>query len=378
MIYLDNAATTQVHPDVLSAMLPYLQEQYGNPSSIHQLGRSARQAVEEARKQVGKYLDVNPSEVIFTSGGTEANHSALFGAFLASRDKRHLITSAIEHHAILDTAHFLEGLGASVTYIQPNENGVVGVADVLSAIRDDTFCITLMSVNNELGSVQPIFELAERVKEIRPDIVIHSDMIQAAGGIQFNLSSTEIDLASISAHKIHGPKGVGALYIRKGTPWLPVVHGGSQERERRAGTENVASIVGFGQAALRIRRNWEEHLRHLANVKSLFLRELSSMNGFDVNSPDDGAPSIVNVGFHGVRRETLLMRLDLEGILASAGSACTAGTLEPSHVLQACGLDAFRVESAIRFSFSDFTSEEEVVRAAHIVKECVAAIRNRT
>jgi cysteine desulfurase len=377
MIYLDNAATTPIHRDVFEAMRPYLTEEFGNPSSIHQFGRRARSGIDKARSEVAKWIGCPAQSVVFTSGGTEANHTAIFGAYLAGGGRKHIVTTAIEHHAVLETCLFLKNFGVDVTLVHPDAAGNIRAEDVLRAVRPDTFCVSVMSVNNEVGTIQPILEIARAVKEVDKGIAVHSDMVQAAGGFRIPLEETEIDLASFSAHKIHGPKGVGALYVRPGAKWQPVVHGGGQERKRRAGTENVASIVGFGVAARRMYLGWESHLDHLRQVRDAFWSKIQSIPGIRRNSPEDAVPSILNVGFEGIKSDVLLARLDMAGVAASSGSACTAGSIEPSHVLIACGQPAEQVYEAIRFSFSDMTTVEEAVRAGQIVRECVEQIQSR-
>ncbi|MDQ0190520.1 cysteine desulfurase [Alicyclobacillus cycloheptanicus] len=377
MIYLDNAATTPLHPDVFRAMAPYLQEAFGNPSSLYALGRSARKAVEAARAQVAAFAGCKTGDIVFTSGGTEADHAAMVGAWLAGRSqgRNHIVTTAIEHHAVLDTCAFLESLGAQVSYVAPQANGVVRVEDVLAHLRPDTAVVSVMAVNNELGTLQPIRELAAQVKQRDPDVMVHTDCVQAAGVMPLALGDSQVDLAALSAHKVHGPKGVGALYVREGTRWRPVVHGGNQEHKRRAGTEHVAGIVGFGAAAARLSANWAGHLAHLDKLRDTFVRGLAEIPDVQVQSPPEGAPTIVNVRFLGVRNDRLLMRLDLAGVAASAGSACTAGSLEPSHVLLACGHDREVAQQSVRFSFSELTTAEEIEDAIAIIAREISQLR---
>jgi cysteine desulfurase len=374
LIYLDNAATTPLDEDVLKQMMPYLGPMYGNPSSIHQMGRMAKQGIDKARKQLASFVHCSPSEIIFTSGGTESDQTALFGAMLGT-SRRHIIASSIEHHAVLHTLEFLQALGAVVTLVSPRDNGVIDPKDILAAIRPDTFCVSLMAVNNETGAIQPVLDTARRVKEVDKDILFHSDMVQALGTLPIDLESSSIDFASFSAHKIHGPKGVGALYIRSGSAFQPVLHGGSQEKKRRAGTENVAGIVGFGAAVERLQHEFASRISHLRRVNEAFKEQIQDILGLVWHSPADAVPTIINIGITGVRNDTLLMRLDLEGIAASAGSACTAGSLEPSHVLLASGCNASDVKEAIRFSFSEDTKVEDVVFAAGVLKKIILSIK---
>jgi cysteine desulfurase len=375
MIYLDNAATTPVHPDVLAAMAPYQQDKFGNPSSIHAIGRAAKAALDKSRAAIASFVGAHWSEIVFTSGGTESIHAALLGSWLAAGDRKHIVTTAIEHHAVLHTCEFLRRLGAEVTVVPPREDGTVHVEDVLEAVRPDTCLVSMMLVNNETGAVLPVEDVARAVKQECPGVLVHSDMVQALGTHRVRLSETAIDLASFSAHKVYGPKGVGALYVRQGTRWQPVLHGGAQERERRAGTENVAGIVGFGAAVERLEKSWEAHLQHLTAVRDAFWKRLRETGVAERNSPEDAVPTILNVWFPGVKNETMLMRLDMEHVAASAGSACTAGSLEPSHVLRACGFSELRVLQSIRFSFSEFNTVEEVEQAADIAATLAHQLR---
>ncbi|MCF8563289.1 cysteine desulfurase [Alicyclobacillus tolerans] len=377
MIYLDNAATTPVSQPVLDRMQPFLYEEYGNPSSIHQAGRRARKVVEGARRQVAQWLGCQSKEVVFTSGGTESDHSALFGAYLASQGRSHLVVSAVEHHAVLHTAEFLQQLGVRVTMVQPDRFGWVSPQSVVEALQPDTFAVSVMTVNNELGTIEPVAAIAQAVKQADAQVMVHSDMVQTAGACLPQLGGLQVDLASFSAHKLNGPKGIGALFVRESARWKPVVYGGNQERQRRAGTENVAAIAGFGEAAEDLTQHFEQHLAHLEKVKQAFLAEVQSAPGCRVNSPVSAAPSILNVSFDGVKNDVLLIRLDLAGVLASAGSACTAGSLEPSHVLKACGYDDKRLSEAIRFSFGIQNTVEEAQQAGRITADAVRALRNR-
>jgi cysteine desulfurase len=374
-IYLDAAATTQVHPDVLAAMEPYFRVRFGNPSSIHHEGRLAREGLETAREQVAALWGCQPGEIIWTSGATEAIHLGLWGLALAARadGRRHLIVSAIEHHAVLETAETLRTFGWDVDTVAPGEDGVLAVDAVMERIRPDTAFVAVMWVNNETGAVQPVTELAARIKTEHPEVRVFSDMVQAVAGVRPSLA--HVDAAALSAHKMYGPKGAGALYIRRGTPWRPVLRGGAQERGRRAGTENVAAVVGFGAAAKRLNEGWDQHVMHLARLRDAFWDVLSTIPGVRRNSPPDGAPGILNVAFPGVRSDRLLMRLDLLGIAASSGAACTAGSLEPSHVLMAAGQSEAQAREAVRFSFSEFNTLEEVQRAADIIRQVLAEQR---
>ncbi len=374
-IYLDNAATTPIRQEVAEAMQPYLYEQFGNPSSIHHTGQVARQAIEQARLMVADYLNAAPAEVVFTAGGTEADFLALTGVLLGS-GKRHLITTQIEHHAVLHTGEMLEDLGYEVTYVPPMRNGVMSVSSILEAIRPDTGLVSMMWVNNETGAIQPVKELALELS-VR-QIPFHVDAVQALGILPIDVAQIPVSLLSFSGHKIYGPKGTGALYIRKGTPYRSMLRGGAQERNRRAGTENVAGIVGFAKAVELLKRERDDRNQTVGKLRALFLQTLQQrLTGFELNSPKDGVPNVLNLYFHGVNAETLLMRLDLEGIAASGGSACTAGSADLSHVLLAMGLSEKRVGASLRFSFSSLNTAEEVALAAGKVAEIVEDLRTR-
>lgn len=372
--YLDNAATTAVSPAVRSAMEPYLEDIYGNPSSVHQAGRQAKAAIEQAREQVALALRATPNEIVFTSGGTEADNAALIGAALARQEQgRHIVTTSMEHHAVLHTCEFLEQLGFEVTYVDPDAQGTVSVEAVEQALRPDTTVVSVMMVNNEMGAIQPIREIGKMVRE--RGIVMHTDAVQALGLLELPVEELNVDLLSLSAHKVHGPKGVGALYVHHNLKWTPYLHGGQQERKRRAGTENLAGIVGMGEAVrlavLEREAKWQQITDMRAAMLNVFQAELGA-ECYVMNSPvEHGLPSILNVSFPGVMAERLLMNLDMQGIAASSGSACTAGALQPSHVLQAMHLPAERVQSAIRFSFSGHNTLEEVVLAANKTAEVV-------
>ncbi|EPZ41206.1 cysteine desulfurase family protein [Alicyclobacillus acidoterrestris] len=374
MIYLDNAATTRVSESVRAAMVPFLEGQYGNPSSIHQVGRQARQAVDSARRRIAAWLGCSPRDIIFTSGGTEADASALTGAYLARREtKRHIITSAVEHHAVLHTLDFLQSIGAEVTVLPVDQDGRVRVDDVVSALREDTCVVSIMAVNNEIGTVEPIAEIVQAIKAVNPSVLVHSDMVQALPVVAHPLTQWPVDMATFSAHKIHGPKGIGVLYLRKDIPWRPMLYGGQQEARRRGGTENVAGIVGFGAAVDAITTNFEGRVSHLQHLHQLFFDAITKRCRVVRISPPDAAPTILSVAFPGVRNDTLLMRLDLAGVAASAGSACTAGSLQPSHVIEAIG-QTEHLNEAVRFSFSDDLTDDDILQAADIVCSTVEAL----
>ncbi|MDB5085469.1 MAG: Cysteine desulfurase [Bacilli bacterium] len=373
-VYMDYAATTPLHPDIEELMRPFAREFFGNPSSTHAFGRKAREAVERAREQVAFACGCSPADVIFTSGGTEADNAAIIGTAIAVQDKgRHIVTTAMEHHAVLNTCEFLEQLDYEVTYVMPNKEGIISAEDFLSAIRVDTVVASCMWVNNETGAVQPIEAISEGCREL--GVPFHTDAVQAAGLLPIAVKDQHISLLSLSGHKLYGPKGVGALIVSQPARFKPFLHGGSQERGRRGGTENVAAIVGLGAAIARAVEIRARIIDHLTHIRSEFLTQIQQLLPDQVilHSPKDSVPSILSLGFPGVKNETLLMNLDLRGVAASSGSACTAGSLQPSHVLLAMGLPLEEVRSTLRFSFSEQTTLEEV----HYVASEVAAIVGR-
>ncbi|WP_026672427.1 cysteine desulfurase family protein [Alkalihalobacterium bogoriense] len=351
-IYVDHAATSPVHPIVVEEMLPFFTEQFGNPSSIHRFGRQSRQALDKARMMLANTIGATPEELIFTSGGTEADNLAIIGYAKRNKDKgKHIITSTLEHHAVLHSCKALEELGFEVTYVPVNDEGEISVQDVVNEMREDTILVTIMYGNNEIGTIQPIAEIGAILKE--KNIAFHTDAVQAYGIEQLDVNELNVDFLSVSSHKINGPKGVGMLYARKGKHLLPSLFGGEQERKRRAGTENVASIVGFAKAAELFDEQREEKRALYKQFQDRLLDIWSSegvkyvRNGSSSNS----LPHILNVSFEGVPVESLLVNLDLAGIAASSGSACTAGTLQISHVLEAISPNHEKNSSAIRFSF---------------------------
>jgi cysteine desulfurase len=358
-VYLDHNASTPVHPEVVAEMLPYLTERFGNPSSVHGFGREAREGLDLARERVARLLEVRPDEIVFTSGGTESDNFALKG-LAGARGTGHIITSRIEHHAVLRTCQTLENLGFEVTYLAVDEHGMVDPDDVRRAIRRDTFAISVMHANSEIGTVQPIAAIGALARE--HDVTFHVDAVQTFGKIPIEVEGWGIDLLSCSAHKIYGPKGVAALYVRRGTKMVSIQHGGEHERRRRAGTENVASIVGFGKAAqVRARDMAEEGDRlrvlreHLWEGMSARVPEVR-LNGH----PTARVPGTVNLGFRHVESESIVLGLDLKGIAVSAGSACTSGNVEPSYVLVAMGVAIEWAMGAVRCSLGRETTAEDV------------------
>lgn len=357
---MDNAATTAVSPAVLEKMLPYYTECYGNASSIHGTGRDARKALEEARRKVAEALNCKPNEVYFTSGGSESDNWAIKGTAFAQRKKgNHIITSAIEHHAVLHTCQWLEKQGFTVTYVPVDEFGQVNPADVEKAITDQTILISIMAANNEIGTLQPIKEIAAIAHAHK--VLFHTDAVQAVGAIPVDVKDIGCDMLSLSAHKFHGPKGVGVLYIKQGTRIDNFMHGGAQERGKRATTENVPGIVGLAEAITLATQNLEEKSARIANLRDQLIDGLTALpyvrlNGHRTNR----LPNNCNVSIRFVEGEALLLRLDLAGIAASSGSACTSGSLDPSHVLLAIGLPHEIAHGSLRFSLSDTSSQEEV------------------
>lgn len=375
-VYLDHAATTPVHPDVREAMLPFLEDQFGNPSSIHRFGRHVRSALDEARDAVAAGLNTDPRRIVFTSGGTEADNAAIIGVAMANRDKgKHIVTTQIEHHAILEACEYLEDDGFHITYVPVDETGQVSAQAIEASVTDDTTLISVMFGNNEVGTIQPIAEIGEIAH--KHNIYFHTDAVQAFGIVPIDLHKLPVDLLSISGHKINGPKGVGALYARKDIPLIPRLFGGSQERKRRPGTENVPGIIGFGQAAKIARVEIDEKRKAFLAMRQAMVRvwEESGIE-FVVNGhPTSFLPHILNVSFIGVDTESMLMNLDLEGVACASGSACTAGSLERSHVLVAMNLPEEVTSSAVRFSFGLGNTVNEVQDAAAKVVKIVKRLK---
>ena len=376
-IYLDNAATTPLHADVLSQMLPWFREHYGNASSIYDTGRDARKAVEDARRKVASALNCSPQEIFFTSGGTESDNWAVKGAAAAQAKKgKHIISSTIEHHAVLHALESLEKSGYAVTYVKVDQFGRIDPEDVRKAIQDDTILITIMAANNEIGTLQPIREIGRIVKEHR--ILFHTDAVQAVGAVAVDVKDWQVDLLSLSAHKFHGPKGVGALYIRKGVKIEPLMHGGAQERNRRAGTENLPGIVGLGAAiTLAVNNQGKKGKRITALRDDLIKGILDTIPEVLLNGdPVHRLPNNVNVSVRYIEGEALLLRLDLMGIAASSGSACTSGSLDPSHVLLAIGLPHEIAHGSLRLTLSEETTQEEIDEVKRVLPGIVKTLRD--
>lgn len=377
-IYADNAATTALSPAVLDAMMPYLTTVYGNPSSLYEIGAEAKEAVETARANIASLIGAkSASEVYFTSGGSESDNWAIKGVAraLKKRGKTHIITSKFEHHAVLHTCHALKKEGFDITYLDVYENGIVRPEDVKAAIRPETALVTIMYANNEIGTIQPIAEIGAVCREAK--VLFHTDAVQAMGNVPINVEEQNIDLLSMTAHKLHGPKGCGALYIRKGVRPQILIDGGAQERGMRAGTENVAGIVGFSKAleiAIAGMDERREKVTALRNrlIDSLLTIERSRLNG----DRDKRLPGNLNMCFEGIEGESLLLRLDMNGISASSGSACTSGSLDPSHVLLAIGLPHEIAHGSMRLSFSDDITDEDIDYIAEKVPEIVNYLRD--
>ncbi|WP_138495702.1 cysteine desulfurase family protein [Paenibacillus pinistramenti] len=381
-IYLDHAASTPVHPLAADAMLEVMRNQVGNASSTHAFGRDAKRIVNGARDQVAAALGCGPDELIFTSGGTESDNLALFGAAWASREAgkgRHIITGATEHHAVLHACERLEAQGFEVTYLPVDRYGQIHPEQVKEAIRPDTVLISLMYGNNEVGTLHPVAEIGAVAKE--QGILFHVDGVQAFGSVPFQVNELPVDLLSVSSHKINGPQGAGALYVRRGTTLVPLLYGGNQERKRRAGTENMAGLAGFAKAAELAVSSLEGRRAHYEELRRSLLQHLDQSAGeghYHVNGhPSEHLPHILNISFPEVATETMLMNLDMEGIAVASGSACTSGSLEPSYVLGAMKLPEQFLRSAIRFSFGLGNTTQEMEQTAEKVGTILARIRNR-
>ena len=375
-IYLDYAATAPVLPEVLDAMLPFFVSAYGNPSGIHANGRETRKAVELARRRTAGVLGAESREICFTSGGSESNNLAVQGTAFAMRGKgNHIITSQIEHHSVLNTCRWLEKQGFRVTYLPVDADGTVNPENVRDAICPETILVSIMTANNEIGTVQPVAQIGEICRE--KGVAFHTDAVQAVGMLRTDVREMNADLVSLSAHKFHGPKGTGALYIRKGTRLDPLIHGGSQERGLRAGTESVPGIVGLGKAIETAEAEREENAARIRGLRKVLTdRILQNIPGARMNGhPENRLPGNCHFSFPGTESEALLLRLDLAGISVSGGSACTSGSVEPSHVLQAIGLKDEMLHSSIRLTIGRETTLKEIEKTAQILTEIVEDLR---
>ena len=376
-IYLDNAATTRVSDTALSAMLPYFQEQYGNPSSLYAFGQEAKEALERARETVAGLLNCEAREIIFTSGGSEADNQAIRSAAAigARAGKRHIISTAFEHHAVLHTLSKLEKEGFEVTLLDVHENGVVRPEELVSAIRPDTCLVTVMYANNEIGTIQPIAEIGRICRE--KGVLFHTDAVQAAGHIHIDVQAQNIDLLSLSAHKFHGPKGVGALYARRGIALSNLIEGGAQERGKRAGTENTAAVMGMAAALEEAVRNMDANSAKLTALRDRLISGLSQIPHSVLNGDAESRlPGNVSFCFEGIEGEALLLLLDDRGICASSGSACPSGSLDPSHVLLAIGRPHEVAHGSLRLTLSEETSEADIDYTIKAVKEVVTYLRS--
>lgn len=376
-IYLDHAATTPVRPEVREAMGPYLDVLFANPSSVYRAAQHARSALDRARDSIADHLTVSPTEIIFTGGATESNNAAIKGVALArDHTHRHVVTTAIEHHAVLHPMQELhQRLGIELTVVPVGAGGIVDPVDVERALRPDTALVSVMWANNEIGVIQPVEEIAAMTRE--RGIPLHVDAVQAAAYLPIDLSSVPIDLLSLSAHKFYGPKGVGLLYLRRGTPWWPLLTGGGQERNRRAGTENVAGIVGMARALDLAVAEREHNVVHARLMRDYLLREIPARvpNTWINGDQERRLPNNANFAFAGVQGESLLLGLDLAGIMASSGSACTSGSLEPSHVLQALGLPDALAQSSLRLTVGRGNDQREMQRTVDVLERLVARLR---
>ena len=375
-IYLDYNSTTPVDPEVIKVMQQALAENYGNPSSVHTLGQKSKAAIDAAREKIATLLGAKPNEIYMTSGGTEADNLALKGAAAALRKKgNHIITSKIEHHAVLESGHYLEKNGFEVTYLGCDKSGVVSVEDLRRAIRPETTVVSIMMANNETGAIQPIKEMAAVCHEA--GVLFHTDAVQAVGKIPVRVPELDVDMLSLSAHKFYGPKGIGVLYVRSKTPVTPLLHGGSHERRMRAGTENVASIIGMAKALeISIEKLESEH-RRLNDLANYFIERVTTEVGeVYLNGPvENRVPSTVNLSFKGVEGESIILSLDLKGVAVSSGSACTSGSLQLSHVLEAMDADPLLAQGSIRFSMGRYTTRDHLDYTISILPEIIGRLR---
>ncbi len=376
-IYFDHSATTQVDREVAELMLEYMTEKYGNPSSVHSFGREARKAVDEARERVAALLNAKPNEIIFTSGGTEADNLALKGVAFANRKKgNHIITTGIEHHAIMHTCEYLEKQGFTVTYLPVDENAMVRMEDLKNAITDKTILISIMFANNEVGTIQPIKEIGQLARE--KGIYFHTDAVQAVGSHPIDVEELNIDLLSMAGHKFHASKGIGALYVRRGVKLEEIQHGGAHERNMRAGTENVPGIVGLGKAAELAKRDLDKKIAYIKGLRDkLIAGVMEKIPHVKLNGhPESRLPGNANFSFLYIEGESLLLNLDMKGIAASSGSACTSGSLDPSHVLLAMGLTHEVAHGSLRVTLGQDNTEEEVDYFLEVIPEIVERLRS--
>ena len=394
--YFDNAATTKIKPEVLSEMMPYLREEYGNPSSLYGIGRSAKRAIDSAREKVANLINSDKNEIYFTGCGTESDNTALKGIAYKFKEKwdenfenqveepldknkikkNHIITTKIEHHAILESCKTLEKQGFEVTYLDVDRDGIINLQELENAIKQETILISIMFANNEIGTIEPIREIAKIAKKY--NIIFHTDAVQAVGNIPINVKEMGIDMLSLSGHKIHAPKGIGALYVRKGIEFESFMDGGHQEKNKRAGTENLTGIVGLGKACEIANENLEYHTKHVGGLRDYFVEQIfKNIEDIRINgSMKHRLPGNANISFNGIDSTALLLELDKKGICCSSGSACNSGESNPSHVLTAIGLDSETAKSALRVTFGEFNTRAEVDYLLQNLKQCVIKLRN--
>ena len=375
--YFDNAATTRTDDEVLKEMLPYFSENYGNPSSIYKLGRNNRRAVEEAREKVAKAINAEPNEIYFTAGGSESDNTAIRGIAYAYKQRgNHIITSKIEHPAVLETCKQLEKEGFEVSYIGVDEKGIVNLEELKKSIKETTTLITIMFANNEIGTIEPIKEIGKIAKE--NNIIFHTDAVQAVGSVKIDVKEMNIDSLSLSGHKFYGPKGIGALYVKKSVRFQKFVNGGHQEKNKRAGTENVPGIVGLGKAIEVAYSNLEEHNKKIKELRDYYVEEVKKRIPYiKINGDmENRLPGNSNISFRFIEGEGLLLNLDLKGICASSGSACTSGSLDPSHVLLAIGLPHEIAHGSLRITIGKYNTKEEVDYLLNNLEEIVSRLRN--
>ena len=375
--YFDNAATTRVRDEIVKKMIPYYCIEYGNPSSIYTLGRSSKRAIEKAREQIANLIRAQSKEIYFTSGGSESDNTALNGiANLKKKNGKHIITSRIEHPAILETCKKLEEDGYKISYLNVDENGLINLGDLANIINDETILISIMFANNEIGTIQQIEKIAQIAHS--KDIIFHTDAVQAVGNIKIDVKKMGIDMLSLSSHKIYGPKGVGALYVKNGIDFERFINGGHQEKNKRAGTENVAGIVGFGEAGEIISRNLDKHIAHLRELRDYYLEEVSSkIKNIKINgSLENRLPGNANISFEGINGGDLLLELDNKGICASSASACSSSSSLPSHVLTAIGVEKRFINGALRTTFGAYNTKDEVDYLVNALIETVTKLRN--
>ena len=376
-IYFDNAATTRIKIEVLKEMIPYFSEEYGNPSSIYQIGRKAKRAVDFARERVANLINSDKSEIYFTGCGSESDNTALKGIAYKNRSKgNHIITSKIEHPAILDSCKMLEKQGFEITYLNVDKNGFVNLAELENSITDKTILISIMFANNEIGTIEPIEQIAKIAK--KRNIIFHTDAVQAVGNVHIDVEKMGIDMLSMSGHKIYGPKGIGVLYVRSGVEFEKFMNGGHQEKNKRAGTENLAGIVGIGKACELAKMNMEEHIKQIQELRDYYVSKVKeNIQDIKINGPENDMrlPGNSNISFKGIDGTALLLELDKKGICASGGSACSSHSLEPSHVLTSIGLKKEYTDCALRVSFGEFNRKWEVDYMVENLKNIVENLR---